>query len=364
VDYGAQLRHKTALVRDALARIGGLPEVEVAETWAMDQPWAYRGRAHYHAQLSESGELAIGFARHRSHEVISLSECGIQHPLSEQIRLAGAGVVNRIAQGSAERAALLGIETAVSFASGRALVTLVCSGIPPFLPSAAEALMGEVAGLAGVLAARRRGRGSLHRSPSELVAGEDHVVEELGGSRYRVSADSFFQTNPAQAARILALIQDLAGVEKSDVVLDLYAGVGTFLLPLARSARRAIGVEADSSSYADARQNQRRWRLRNVTLHERKVERVLSRLVERDRKADVIVLNPPRKGCGPIVCALAAKLRPRRIILVSCSPATLARDLKDLGEHGYAARSVQPVDMFPQTWHVEAVAVCEPAASP
>jgi 23S rRNA (uracil1939-C5)-methyltransferase len=359
IEYAAQLRHKAAMVRDALARIGGLPEVEVCETWGMENPWFYRGRAQYHARLSQSGEVFLGFTRHHSHDVVALTECNIQHPLSERIRKAVAEVVSRVAQGASERAALLGVETLVSSATGRGLVTLVCDRRPRFASSAADALMSQVDGLSGVLAARRRGRGALHRSPAQVLAGEAHVTEELGGNRFRVSADSFFQTNPAQAARIIALAQEWAEVGKDDVVLDLYSGVGTFLLPLARSAHRGIGVESEASAFADARYNQRRWRLQRLDLYERKVERMLPRLVERGMKASIVVLDPPRKGCGPVVCALAAKLSPRRIILISCDPATLARDLKSLAEYGYRARRVQPVDMFPQTWHVETVAVCD-----
>jgi 23S rRNA (uracil1939-C5)-methyltransferase len=235
----------------------------------------------------------------------------------------------------------------------------VCDGRPPFLRLLAEAVMGEVPEIAGVLASRKRGRGSRHRSPSEVIAGSAPLVEKLAGGDYRISADSFFQGNPVQTERVIGLVRDWAQVGRGDVVLDVYTGVGTFLLPLARSAKRAIGVEADASSLSDARANARRWRLGNVDLYERKAERLLSHMAEEGWRADVIVMNPPRKGCGPIVCASAAKLRPKRIILISCHPATLARDLKSLAEFGYVCRRVQPVDMFPQTWHVEAVALCE-----
>jgi 23S rRNA (uracil1939-C5)-methyltransferase len=361
ISYAAQLSHKTAMVRDALSRIASLPAVEVGETWGMQEPWRYRGRADYHAEVGDSGELTIGFARHRSRQIVPLSECDVQHPLSERIRQALAKLMGRVAQSPSERAALLGVETLISFASGRGLVTLVCDGRPAFLRSAAEALMEQVHGVAGVLSARRRGRNSPHRSPSEPIVGEAEVVEELNGRGYRVSADSFFQSNPGQAARMVSLVQEWAQVGKGDVVYDLYSGVGTFLLPLAATAGLALGVEAQSSSVADAKANLRRWKLRNVRLYERNVERLLPRLVQRGKKADVIVLDPPRKGCGPVVCISVARLEPRRIVLVSCDPATLARDLKTLAEHGYRAQRVQPIDMFPQTWHVECVALCERA---
>jgi 23S rRNA (uracil1939-C5)-methyltransferase len=359
VSYEAQLRHKTAMVRDALQRIGGITDVEVADTIGMDEPWRYRNRAQYSAAVNESGKLALGFARYHSHDVIGLSECNIQHPLSERIRRAVERLLPPIDQGGRERSLLLGVETFVSFSSGRGLVTLVCEGQPAFLRPLANALTEEVSEVAGVLFARRRGRAAVHRSPAEAVVGEGHLLEEIGGHTYRVAADSFFQTNPAQTARAVELVIEWADVGGGDTAVDLYCGVGTFLLPLAGRARRAFGVEGADSAVSDGKANARTWGLRNVTFYQRNVERVLPRWVERGRRADVVVLDPPRKGAGPIITASVAKLQPRRIILVSCDPATLARDLKHLAELGYPCRRLQPIDMFPQTWHVEAVALCE-----
>jgi 23S rRNA (uracil1939-C5)-methyltransferase len=359
VSYEAQLRHKTAVVRDALQRIGGLTEVEVADTWGMEEPWRYRNRAQYSAAVNESGELTLGFARFHSHEVVALSECQLQHPLSERIRTAIERLLPPIDQGGRERPLLLGVETFVSFSAGRALVTLVCEGQPAFLRPLADALTEDVPEVAGVLSARRRGRAAVHRSPAEVVMGEGHLPEEIGGHAYRVSADSFFQTNPGQAARAVELVKEWAEMGPGETVADLYCGVGTFLLPLAGRARRAFGVEAAGSAVSDGKANARAWGLRNVTFYQRNVERVLPRWVERGRTADVVVLDPPRKGAGPIVTASVAKLKPRRIILVSCDPATLARDLKHLAELGYPCHRLQPIDMFPQTWHVEAVALCD-----
>lgn len=360
ISYDAQLRHKAAMVRESVARIAGLSDAEVGETWGMEDPWRYRNRAEYHVRRQASGKIAVGFTRHRSHEVVALRECRLQHALSERVRAAVEELLPHVAQGAAERAALLGVETLVSFSSGQIIATLVCDGEEPsFLSSLAEALAMRLPELTGLLAALRRGRGSPRRSPSTVLWGDSHVIEEIAGRTYRVSADSFFQTNPAQAARAVELVEEWAAVQPGDTVLDLYCGVGTFLLPLAGSAKAGRGVESDRAAYRDARANARRWRLPNVKLYERNVERLVPRWVERGRRADVVVLDPPRKGCGPIVCATAARLNPRRIILVSCDPATFARDLASLAEEGYKVRHIQPIDMFPQTWHVEAVAVCE-----
>ena len=359
ISYQAQLRHKAAMVSDAVSRIGGLSDVEIGEAWGTDNPWLYRGRAEYRSALGADGQVALGFARHHSHQIVPLRECRLQHPLSERVRTVLLSLLPRVAQTAEERAALLKLETAVSFAENRAVATLVCDGRPAFVLSAAEALMAETPELAGVCAARQRGRGAVRRSPAELVAGDPYLTEQLGQARYRVGPDSFFQVNPAQAARILSLVLDWAEVRSSDVIVDAYCGVGMFLLPLSRTAKAGVGIESDDAAISDARANLRQWRLSNVTLYRGRVDHVLPRLAERDLRPDVIVLDPPRKGCGAIVCAAAARLRPRRILLLSCHPATLARDLKSLAEHGYPARRLRPVDMFPQTWHTEVVAVCE-----
>lgn len=345
-------------MRSSVARIGGLAKIEVPAAWGMDPPWEYRNRAEYRASLGADGRLILGFLRHHSHDVVPLTECQLQHPFSERVRTVITEAMTRVGQTPAERAALLGVETLVSFTAGNGLVTLICEGRPPWVEALAAELQRELDEVAGVLFTRRRGR-SAHRSPIELVLGESSITEQIGGRSYRVTADSFSQSNAAQAGRMTALVQEWAEVKPTDTVLDLYSGVGTFLLPLARQAKLAIGIEESRSATADAYANARRWRLRNVTLHERRVERLLPRLIERKQAADIMVLDPPRKGCGPIVIAQAVQLRPRRVILVSCHPATLARDLKDLASHGYQCRRLQPVDMFPQTWHVETVAVCE-----
>jgi len=361
ISYPAQLRHKTAMVRDALARIGSLESVEVGDMLRASHPWRYRGRVDYRAQLDADGKVRLGFLRHHSHDVVGLLECRIQHPLAERVRRAVERLLPRFAPGLEERRALLNVEVLSSFAGPEGVATLVCLGRPPFVPPLAEALAAEVDGLTGVCAAQRRGHGAVHRSPAEVVVGSKHVEERLGAGSYRVSADSFFQTNPAQAAGVVELVREWAQADETQVVVDAYTGVGTFLLPLAEGASSAVGVEADNSALQDARSNALRWGLGNVTLQRGRVERALPRLAAKGWRPDVVVLDPPRRGCGPIVCAHVAKLTPRRIILVSCHPAMLGRDLKSLAELGYPVRRVQPVDMFPQTWHVEAVALCERA---
>ena len=384
ISYPAELRHKTQIVRDAVSRIAGLADVQIADTWGMDDPWRYRNRVDYHAgpagpvaqasSVSTSGPVAqasrrcesdafyLGFTRIHSHDIFPLRECPLQHPISERVRIALLDLVHSCSGTSASKpqdiASLLDVEVLVSFDSGEAIVTLVCDGRPAFLQPLAEALMQQVPGVIGVGAARARGRLAPHRSPSASLLGKAHLTEHLGEYAYRVSPDAFFQVNPSQAARMLGLVKEWALADRVDGLLDLYSGVGTFLLPLARRARHAVAIEENEAALADARASARQWGLSRVRFYGGKVERVLPRLAQRGWRTDVIVIDPPRRGAGPAVCTAAARLKPRRIILVSCHPATLARDLKSLAAHRYAPRRIQPIDMFPQTHHVEAVCLC------
>ncbi len=360
IAYPAQLRHKTAMVRDAVARIGRLPNVPIAETVGMEEPWHYRNRVEYHAGLDESGRVFLGFLRYHTHDVIPANGCHVQHPLSERVQQLVSDLVNRFAPRVEERGRLYRVEVFVSFALQQALVTLICDGRPAFVPLVAQALMEEGEGIAGVLAARSRGRTTAHRSPSEVIQGKSRLTERLGEYEYHVSADSFFQVNPVQATRLLALVQEWAAVGRQESIIDAYCGVGTFLLPLASQGGPALGIESDESSLNDARLNATTWHLREVHLQRGKVEKVLPEMVHEGGRCDVLVLDPPRRGCGPLVSVAATRLRPHRLLLISCDPATLARDLKTLSEHGYAPTRLQPIDMFPHTWHVETVALCEP----
>ena len=208
--YDVQLRHKTEMVREAVARIGGLSRVKIGDTWGMEEPWHYRNRAEYHADLDASGRLVLGFLKHHSHDVVPADRCQVQHPLAERIREVTAGLVNRVAQSPEERSQLYRVEVFVSFAQQQALVTFVGQGRPGFVPLVGEELRQQVPQVAGVLLSRARGRTLPHRSPAQVVLGKSRLTEKLGDYEYLVSADSFFQVNPSQATRMLSLVQEWA----------------------------------------------------------------------------------------------------------------------------------------------------------
>jgi 23S rRNA (uracil1939-C5)-methyltransferase len=189
-----------------------------------------------------------------------------------------------------------------------------------------------------------------------LLVGRDHIRESLGGLTFQVSANSFFQTNTVQAERLFAVVEQACTLAGGETVLDLYSGTGAISLLLARRCRWVYGIEVAAAAVADAVRNARANGIENCTFLEGEVRHVLPTLMRDGVRAEVVVADPPRAGFHPRALQALAALAPARLVYVSCNPATLARDLGDLVRQGYRLEWVQPVDMFPQTPHIEAVA--------
>jgi len=361
IDYAEQLRLKRKIVAETLRRIGGL-EIEVVPVLGMSEPWRYRNK--YQAPVSaENGQVKIGLYEPRSHRVVELTQCAIQHP-------AGCRAINAARQALQElripaydeqsrRGVVRHIIARTSFASGEVLLALVTYGWE--LPRAAqlvELLRRRVEKLAGIVQNINPHPGNVILGQEELTLwGRPYVVEKLGELSFRVSARSFFQVNPVQAQALYGLVRRLAGLTGRETVFDLYCGIGTIALHLAGGAAQVIGVESVSAAVEDARTNAALNGIDNAVFLVGRAEEEVPKLLHSGRRGGVVVLNPPRKGCAPELLDVVARALPERIIYISCNPATLARDLKILAEAGYPAREVHPVDMFPHTSHVELVAL-------
>jgi len=351
--YPAQLAAKQAFVEDALRRLAKL-QVPVAATLPSRPHWHYRNATEFTATPAPQG-LAFGCMRYHSHEVLPIDKCAISHAATNNaMRTARELLRGRCANLAP---AVAGLTVRVSEASGQALVILHLSRPEGDLAVAfARALMAELPTVAGVLATGERSY--LPRpAPMQLLHGRGYLEHQLGTYRYRVSASSFFQVNTGMAARLAEVVQALAQPQPGELVLDAYAGVGTLSLPLGSSTGRVALIEQVHAALVDARRNLRPA-VPEVAVHQGRVESRLPALARGGARADLVVLDPPRRGCPEVVLRSAAALRARAIVLVSCDPATFARDLALLTALGYPPVSVTPLDMFPQTWHVEAVALC------
>ncbi len=323
IAYEAQAEYKRDVVVDQLARLGGLRDANVQEIIGAAQPWGYRN----HAQFHTTPEGHLGFLTADTHDVVQVEECLILDPLLDELRAAL----------DMEWPQLHRLSLRCGSASGDRMAIFELNEYEDFdievdFPVSCVILLAD--------------------GESVVLMGNTYLEEHVAGRDYRISANSFFQVNTAGAEALVALVHDALEPTRSDTLLDLYCGVGLFGLSLAEHVGRVLGVEADASAVADFGHNARG--LDQVELMEGKVQSVLPRIEE---SVDLLLLDPPRAGAGPDVIDQVARLDPRRIAYVSCDPATLARDARQLIDREFLLREVQPVDLFPQTYHIESVAL-------
>jgi 23S rRNA (uracil1939-C5)-methyltransferase len=351
--YPAQLAWKRDVVRNALARIGGLHDVRVEETIGMDEPRAYRNKM---ALVVRRGAAApeLGFYRQRSHDVVPIDACPILTPALDRIvsRLTALRTQPPFA---AFLAGARHLVARASRATDRAVLTMTSDAPLPGGSELGPALARELPGAAGVANSYELASANaiLGRRQS-LLAGESEIEEAIAGVRYRISAASFFQVNAAMLARIFDYMTPWLAEPARAV--DLYCGAGTFSLFFAKHGWRVYGVEENRHAVAEAVANAKLNGLEGaVRFDAGRVERLVAapRTARALREAVAVFLDPPRKGCDVAVLDAIANAGLRNVWYLSCDAATLARDLKFLVSKGYRLDCVQPFDMFPQTGHVE-----------
>ncbi len=369
--YEAQLRHKRQQVADALERIGRLAGVTVHPTLGMDEPWRYRNKAQF--PFGEwSGRVIAGFFAPGTHRIVDIDQCEIQHPLGNRIMREVKELATRfgvpIYDEKTHRGVLRHVLARVGRGTGEAMAVLVTNG--PQLPHGrkiAEELMRRVPGLVSVVQNINPERTNVILGrKSRLLAGRDRIYDVIDELKFAISPVSFFQVNPVQTEVLYGKALEYAGLTGAETVIDVYCGIGTISLFLARRARQVIGIEVVEQAVEDARANAELNGIGNARFIAGDAAVEMPRLASEGTRADVIVVDPPRKGCEEPVLRAMAEMGPERIVYVSCNPATLARDLGILAELGYRTPEVQPVDMFPHTAHVEccALVVREGEAAP
>lgn len=367
--YEAQLKFKTDKVKNHLSRIGHLPEVPVADTRGMtgeNGPWYYRNKAQYPVRQAKDGRIQIGFYAGRTHAVIESPCCCIGQPVNEQI----IAIIRQWMQEykirpydeSTGKGLLRHIMIRTGYFTGEIMVCLVINGRKLNSPAAGKALtecLMQIEGMTSIcLNINTEKTNVILGSEMINLAGPGYITDMIGDICYRISAQSFFQVNPLQTRVLYETALEFADLTGEETVWDLYCGTGTISLFLARRARQVYGVEIVEPAIDNAGINAKNNGIDNVRFYVGKAEEVLPDLYEKEGiHADVIVTDPPRKGCEEIVLETMVRMQPKRIVYVSCNSSTLARDLHYLAERGYETVKVQPVDMFAHTTGVECVAL-------
>lgn len=379
MDYAQQLKYKEKKVRDNLERIGGFSINDKTECEkegilfhpiiGMEEPFFYRNKAQFPIGTDKDGKIVTGFYAARSHHIIPNRKCYLGVDVNEKILDIVISFMEEYRIPAYDENSRTGLVRHVlvryGFTTKEIMVCLVINGrrIPH-----AEKLVERLRALAGMTSITL----NINEKNTNVILGEEiiclwgqeYITDYIGSIKYQISPLSFYQVNPVQTKKLYETALMYAGLNGTETVWDLYCGIGTISLFLAQKAKHVYGVEVVEAAIEDARKNAKLNGIENVTFFVGKAEEVLPGFYERGTREgqgedgemlhpDVIVVDPPRKGCDEKCLETILKMKPERVVYVSCDPATLARDLKYLCEGGYQVKELQPVDMFPQGVHTE-----------
>ncbi len=357
---------KVQNVRQALQRIGGMASPPLAPLLVSGEPLGYRNKASYPLGRGASGQVRAGYYRKGSHQIVNLNRCPVQDPrLDPLLAEIKADIQARqwsIYSEGDHRGKLRHLSLRIGRRTGETLLTLVSTTANlPDLEAAARSWLDRYPQLVGVALNLNCDRTNvIFGAQTHTIAGRPYLEERFAGLRLHLRPDTFFQVNTETAEALYRCIETHLDLQGHETLLDAYCGIGTFTLPLARRLRTAVGIELQAAAVEQARTNATLNGIDNV---EFRVGSVTALLPQSEIAPDIVLLDPPRKGCDRDVLQGLLARAPARIVYVSCKPATLARDLKILCSGGtYSLEHLQPADFFPQTAHVECVAFLRRAA--
>ncbi|MBP1043833.1 23S rRNA (uracil(1939)-C(5))-methyltransferase RlmD [Vagococcus sp. BWB3-3] len=361
MSYDAQLAFKEQQVKNVFQRIAKMPEVKIHPIKGMENPLEYRNKAQIPVR-KVNGELTTGFFRKNSHDLVPLEDFYIQdkkideaiiivrdvlekYGVKAYIEEENTGnlrhIIVRRGHYSHEMMIVLVTRTPKLFNYEKMVQEIhlalpeVVSIVQNINPDATNVILGKT---------------------NKTLFGQNYIKDQLLGKTYRISAQSFYQVNTVQAEVLYQTAIDFAQLKKTDTVIDAYCGIGTIGLSLADKVQQVLGMEVNPDAISDAKINAQMNNISNVKFEVGKAEYIMPAWLADEVTADVLIVDPPRKGLAESFIEAAVELQPKKVVYVSCNPASLARDCQLFATHGYEVKQVQPVDMFPQTPHVEVVA--------
>ena len=364
VDYAAQLDFKTNRVMQVMSRIGKLEGVKIHPTIGMESPYNYRNKVQLPVS-NKNGEVSIGFYAARSHDIINMETCHIQDKVADiVVKLTKQWMKEYTVQSYNEenhQGSIRHIMIRKGFKTGEVMVVVVTKGKSlPFKEEFIALMTKKIQGLVSIVQNINNEKTNvILGTQCKTLWGKDTITDYIGEFKFEVSPLSFFQVNSIQTEVLYSKALEYANLSGGEVVLDAYCGTGTISLFLSQKAKKVYGVEIVPEAIEDAKINAKENNVHNTEFIVGEAESVIPKLISEGVRADVVVVDPPRKGCDKSLLEAISSMKPKTIVYVSCDPGTLARDLAILEELGYKTLEIQPVDMFPQTAHVECVALIE-----
>lgn len=358
VNYKTQLNIKRQVVQDILKRIGGFNNIEIKPTIGMDNPWHYRNKGHFQVKRVD-GYIRLGFFEEGTYNI---TDTYCQYLFSPEVtKLLGfiEDIFNqyqvKLSQGREK--GLKNLLIRESSTNEDILIVFVVTGdFTDKKEQIAREICKNFPQVVGVCQnVNNQGKGIILGNKTQIILGENKIKDQIGPYIFNISPVSFFQVNAVQTEKLYEKVLAYSELTGEETVIDAYCGIGTISLFLAKKAKKVIGIEIVEDAVKDARINAQENGVTNVEFHCGKVESLLPDMTKAGLRPDIVVVDPPRKGCDRSLINCLLEVKPAKIVYVSCNPSTLARDMKLLGEGGYVHEVVQPIDMFPQTGHVECV---------
>jgi 23S rRNA (uracil1939-C5)-methyltransferase len=362
--YDEQLNFKTERVRDVISRVGKLEDVCIHNTIGMESPYNYRNKVQLPVGTS-GDEILVGFYAPRSHEIINMEKCYIQDEIGDKVIEFTKQWMKRFNISPYNESTHSGIVRHImvrkGFKTKEVMVVIVTrSEELPHKDEFIKLIRDNTQGIVSIIQnINNKKTNVILGEKSVTLWGEDHISDYIGEFKFNISPLSFFQVNPVQTEILYNKALEYADLTGEETVFDAYCGTGTISLFLSKKAKVVYGVEIIPQAIENAKENAKANGVTNTQFIVGKSEEEIPRLIDKGIKADVVVVDPPRKGCEESLLKALTEIKPRRIVYVSCDPATLARDLAVLDNLGYKTLEIQPVDMFPQGHHVECVVKIE-----
>ncbi|UQZ83902.1 23S rRNA (uracil-C(5))-methyltransferase RlmCD [Paenibacillus konkukensis] len=356
--YPAQLRAKEELVREAFQRYARITELPLRPIIGMENPWGYRNKAQLQAGWQRE-QFVTGLYASGSRRLVDISGCPIQHPALNEVTNKVKAILTELNimpyQERTRKGTVRTIVTRVGKQSGQVQLTLITA--TPWLPSQSKLIerIRKQLPMVATIAHNVNDTDTplVFGDETRILWGDERLDEQLGELRFSLSPRAFFQLNPEQTVKLYDAVREAAALSGKELVVDAYCGTGTIGLWLAPQAREVRGIELIPEAVEDARRNARLSGANNAEFIVGHAEKLLPEWVNRGVRPDVIVVDPPRTGCDRALLGAIAAARPARLVYVSCNPSTLAKDCQVLLQSGFRLEWIQPVDMFPQTSHVE-----------
>lgn len=362
IKYDKQLEFKRNQVVNLLKK-AHLDDVEVGETLPSPEQTGYRNKAQVPVR-EINGQLEIGFFRRHSHDLVPLTNFFTTDPEIDRVLVAVRDILRKyrvpVYDEINHKGEVRYLDVRRSKATGEIMVILVClhKDFPQLLGVAAE--ISQIHGVSGLILNHNPKKTNVILGKKDYVVfGNDQITDKIGDLKFRISPQSFFQINSLQTPRLYDLAIKKADLKPSDVVIDAYSGIGTIGLSVAKHVKAVRGIEVVRDATKDAKDNAKLNGIDNAKYYLGKAEEVMPRWAKQGLKTDVVFVDPPRKGLTPEFIDATVKTGPEKVVYISCNPATMVRDLQLFQEQGYEFDRIDPVDMFPQTPHVESVTVLE-----